>query len=386
MKRTGSAPAFLILLAVAGLDSAGYSVIGPVLPALAHRTGASPAVAGLVVAAFPLAMLLGFVPTGSVMNRLGGRSTLLVGLGITAAGTTGFVFAHSLVSYAISRAVMGVGSGGLWMGVALCTLERWPAEGYMRMSRVFAGYSVGALLGPALGSLGGTRSPFLAYLVLVVLAAMLVARLPSSPSRQAVRRDRQALSRPGFWVAAIGIGFSYLSLGVLDGALPLHLAEHLSQAEIAGAYAGVGLIVGVGAVIAGHLDFRVALAVGVVVVTCALEVVGVTNAVVAWLPSLAIVGLATGLTQTGSTGALLEAVPLERMVSAMVVFSQMSVVGYFLGPVVGGVLGETIGYRAIGLLPAGVAAMLATAAVLRRRASAPVPAARGAPGAEATGP
>ena len=46
---------------------------------------------------------------------------------------------------------MGVGSGGIWIGVTFDTLERWPGQEYLCMSRVFAAYSVGGLIGPALG-------------------------------------------------------------------------------------------------------------------------------------------------------------------------------------------------------------------------------------------
>ena len=54
---------------------------------------------------------------------------------------------------------MGLGSGALWMGVTFAALERSPGDEYAGMSRVLAAYSVGGLVGPALGALGGVRSP-----------------------------------------------------------------------------------------------------------------------------------------------------------------------------------------------------------------------------------
>lgn len=47
--------AYPVLLALGAVDAAGYSVIGPVLPALAARLDAGPAVMGALVSAFPLA-------------------------------------------------------------------------------------------------------------------------------------------------------------------------------------------------------------------------------------------------------------------------------------------------------------------------------------------
>ena len=367
--KEGTSPstrAFLILLGLGCLDSAGYSVIGPVLPALVAKTHASPVVAGVVVASLPFAMVLGFLPAGAVVRRLGSRKTLLAALAVVGAGSAGFVASDGLVGYAISRFVMGIGSGGLWIGIAFGTLERWPGQEYVRMSRVFAGYSIGALLGPALGSLGGVRKPFVAYLALVVIAGVLVAWSPSPGHVRTFQADRRELGRPRFWVAAVGITFAYIGIGLIDGALPLHFSQHLSQAEIGGVYAGVAILVGVGAIGAGHTSPRLAMSAGVVLLTVGTEVVGATSNLAAWFPLLAIMGLGIGFSQTGSTGALLDAVPTERIVSAMVVWSQMSVVGYLIAPIAGGAIGQTLGYRALGLVPGATAVVLAGVVVYAR--------------------
>ena len=47
------------------------------------------------------------------------------------------------------------------------------------MSRVFAAYAVGGLVGPALGALGGVHGPFLAYLVLLLVALPFVLLVAS---------------------------------------------------------------------------------------------------------------------------------------------------------------------------------------------------------------
>ena len=38
---------------------------------------------------------------------------------------------------------------------------------YLCLSRIFSAYAVGAMIGPALGAIGGIRAPFIAYLVLL---------------------------------------------------------------------------------------------------------------------------------------------------------------------------------------------------------------------------
>ena len=72
---------------------------------------------------------------------------------------------------------------------------------------------------------------------------------------------------------------------------------------------------------------------------------------------LAAVGI--GLGNTGSLGLLIEAVPVERIVTAMVVWSQVGIIGYLLGPLVGGLVAERMGFAFVGWCPpaAGLAAV-----------------------------
>ena len=87
------------------------------------------------------------------------------------------------------------------------------------MSRVFAAYSAGGLIGPALGAFGGIRGPFLAYLAMLLFAVPLVLFV-----KPAVRRDltgdRAVLRTRAFWIASGAILFASLALGVLEACCP----------------------------------------------------------------------------------------------------------------------------------------------------------------------
>jgi MFS family permease len=50
-------------------------------------------------------------------------------------------------------------------------------------------------------------------------------------------------------------------------------------------------------------------------------------------------------------------------VTAMVVWSQIGIVGYLLGPLLGGALAQTAGYEALGLIPAAAGGVLLTTAM-----------------------
>jgi MFS family permease len=355
--------AYPLLLALGVLDASGYSVIVPVAPAIADATGVGPATIGLLVASFPTGMVLGFALAGSVVGRRGARSLLVGSLAVVALGTLGFVLGHSLTIYFVARFLMGLGSGGIWIGVTFDTLERWPGQEYLCMSRIFAAYSVGGLIGPTLGAFGGIRGPFLAYLALLLAALPLVLLVGEPQVRREFDADRAVLRTRGFGVAAAAILFAVLALGVLEGVLPLHFAERLSQAQIGGLYVGASLIVAVSAAAAGGKRPRPLVFAAVLLAVAGTSLAGIATDVPLWLLALALAAVGIGIANTGSLGLLVEAVPVQRIVTAMVVWSQIGIVGYLLGPLAGGLVAESLGYAFIGTVSA--AAGLLVVALLR---------------------
>ena len=354
-----STAAYPLLLALGALDATGYSVIVPVAPAISDATGAGPATIGLLVASFPAGMVAGFALAGVVVRRHGPRILLVASIVLVVLGALGFVVGDSLAVYFPARALMGLGSGGIWIGVTFDTLDRWPGEEYVCMSRVFAAYAAGGLIGPALGAFGGVHGPFLAYLVLLLAALPLVLLVSAPTRRRSFTADRAALRTRPFWIASAAILFASLSLGVLEGVLPLHLAEELSQAQIGALYVGASLVVAVGATASGGARPRPLVLAAVLPAVAGITLAGLATEVPIWLLSVLLAALGIGLANTGSLGLLVDAVPVERIVSAMVVWSQIGIVGYMLGPLAGGAVADVAGYAAIGAVPAAAGAGLA---------------------------
>lgn len=260
--------------------------------------------------------------------------------------------------------LMGVGSGGIWIGVTFDTLERWPGQEYLCMSRVFAAYSVGGLIGPALGVFGGIHGPFLAYLALLVLAVPLVPVVGEPATRREFATDRAALRTRGFWVASAAILFAVLALGVLEGVLPLHFAERLSQAQIGALYVGASIVVAISASTAGGVRPRPLVFAAVLLAVAGISLAGRATQVPLWLFALLLAAVGIGLGNTGSLGLLVEAVPVERIVTTMVVWSQVGIIGSLLGPLAGGIVAGGLGYAFVGVVPA--TAGLAVAILLGR--------------------
>jgi len=365
----GTIAAYPLLLALGALDATGYSVIVPVAPAISDATGAGPATIGLLVASFPSGMVAGFALAGWAVRRYGARLLLTASLALVAVGAFGFVLGDSLAVYFPSRLLMGLGSGGIWIGVTFDTLERWPGQEYVCMSRIFAAYSVGGLMGPALGLFGGIRGPFLAYLVLLVVAVPLVLLVGEPAARRDFAADRDALRTRGFWVASAAILFAALALGVLEGVLPLHFAERLSQAQIAALYVGASLVVAMSASGSGGMRPRPLVFAAVVLAVAGISLAGVAADVPLWLVALLVAAIGIGLGNTGALGMLIDAVPVERIVTAMVVWSQVGIIGYLLGPLAGGIVAEGPGFAYVGLVPAAAGLTVVACVLFERRPS-----------------
>jgi MFS family permease len=351
------AAAYPLLLALGALDATGYSVIVPVAPAIADATGTGPATIGLLVASFPAGMVAGFAVAGWAVRRLGPRWLLIASLGLVAAGALGFVVGDSLGVYFAARMLMGLGSGGIWIGVTFDTLERWPGQEYVCMSRVFAAYSAGGLIGPALGAFGGIHGPFFAYLAMLLFAMPLVLFVKPAVHRD-FTGDGAVLRTRAFWIASGAILFASLALGVLEGVLPLHLAERVTQAQIGALYVGASLVVATSATASGGRPPRPLVIAAVVFSVAGIALAGIATDVPLWLLALLLAALGIGLGNTGSLGLLVEAVPVERILTAMVVWSQIGIIGYLLGPLTGGIVAEGAGYGYVWLVPATAALLV----------------------------
>lgn len=113
--------AYPILMILGALDAAGYSVIAPVTPSIARETGAGPALVGALVASFPMGIMVGSILAAQGVKRGHSTAVLLASLGLAALGSLAFVAGDSLEIYFVGRLVMGLGSGGVWIGAVVFT-------------------------------------------------------------------------------------------------------------------------------------------------------------------------------------------------------------------------------------------------------------------------
>lgn len=144
---------FSLALAV-WLGSLDQSIANTLLPAIAADLQHTPAESVVVIHAYQLAVVATLLPFAALGDRLGARRIFLSGVAIFNLAALGSAFAPSLEWLAVSRALQGIGAGGV-MSVNLALVRRiFPPDQLGRGTGLNAfivgmGYS----LGPTVASL-----------------------------------------------------------------------------------------------------------------------------------------------------------------------------------------------------------------------------------------
>lgn len=258
----------IVLMFTAFVDMVGLVMVLPLLPFYATEFGAGALTVGLLVSAFSIAQLLSAPYWGRLSDVRGRRPAILAGLLVSAVAYVIFAYAGSLVLLLLSRLVQGFGGGTIGVVQAYVADASEPHERAKALGWLSAATSLGAVVGPALGSIlvrfFGRSAPGLAAAGLCVGVAIFAwkylgearesltdsdthtAAHPAT-SRSAiarvVRNPRDAASRL-IWIYAIAIGAFYGTVPVL----PLLLADRLAVTETTIGYfimylGGMGLVV-----------------------------------------------------------------------------------------------------------------------------------------------
>jgi MFS family permease len=239
-----------VLFVTAFVDMVGLTMIVPLLPFYATDLGANATVVGLLVSAFSVAQLAVAPLWGRFSDRYGRRPAILAGLLLTAGAYLIFAYAGSVAVLLLSRLVQGLGGGTIGVVQAYVADASSPEERTKSLGWLSAVTSLGAVAGPAFGSLmisvGGRPAPGLAAAALAILVAGFAARFlgesrqlttsgshpPASTTlpRQAIARVLSHWHEPAsrlIWIYTIGIGAFYGTIQVS----PLLLTSRLGVNE-----------------------------------------------------------------------------------------------------------------------------------------------------------
>jgi len=241
------------------MGSAGFLVASTVTPIVGAQLSGRPAFAGVPTAFYWAGGALATLVWGRLMDPIGRRRTLSLGLlvGVVGASLASlFVVRHSFTGFIVGLALMGAANTALQLARFMAGEVHRMEERGRAISTVVLGGTVGAVLGPSLvapmsaiaASLGGPplAGPYAASAVFFSLGAVLVVLLlwpdPRDLAREvhqtsadapapAIRTVLEIVSEPGVRVAGLTMAIAQVVMVMLMVITSLHMSHHHHELE-----------------------------------------------------------------------------------------------------------------------------------------------------------
>jgi MFS family permease len=230
----------VVVGAVVFADTLLYAVLAPLLPELSHTLHLSKSSAGLLTAAYPIGTLLGSIPGGLLVIRIGPRLTVLAGLVLLALSSVAFGWLHPLAALDAARFVEGVGGACSWAGgLAWIVSSAPPTRRGVLIGQAIGAAVVGSLFGPVLGTVAsatGRPAAFTAFALLVGVLVGWTLTLPT-PGREetSIGGLVKALADPAVAIAAWLVVLPAMASGMINVLGPLRLHRMGAGAVVIGA-------------------------------------------------------------------------------------------------------------------------------------------------------
>jgi len=381
-----------VLSAVAFCVALGFGILAPAIPVFAKSFGVTATQASAVISVFAFMRLIGAVPAGWLVDRIGERSVLITGLTIVAVSSALAGFSTTFGQLLGFRGIGGLGSAMFTVSAMALLLRSVGPEQRGRAAGAFqGGFLLGGVAGPAVGGLVtgiSIRLPFFVYAatlgaaVVVVVTMMAHTHLrekdPTAPVltdpeeakgwRQLVHalRDRAYVT-----ALAVNLGNGFTSFGLRSAIVPLFVVYSLGLRP---SWTGYGLLAAavVQAVLllpAGRMaDTRgrkPALIIGTGATALGFVALALTGAIPAFLGAMAVLGVGAAFLSSAPAAVVGDITGGRRSGPIVATFQMMSDVGAVSGPIIAGLIVDSTGSYETGfLVGAGVIAVAFVLATL----------------------
>jgi MFS family permease len=369
----------------------GGGVAFPTLPTLGTVLGISSFVVGMILSVNRFTRLLMATPAGQVLDTIGTRRPMLVGLFVQGLVPFGYVLAldpgpvplSSAAVFFLARACWGIGSAFVFVGAfttvthVTTAANRGKWVGYMRGGQSL-GFPVGLILGGILTDLYGYSEAFAtagaAGLFAAVVAFVVLPNVEGSTTATTRLRDLPAVVRADARILGIGatnLSVRFLYAGILLSTVVLYTNEYdISLGSLAGT--GVSGIVMAVSVLAmsvttlfvGRLSDRLTSRTYTVIPALVLLAAGfallvVLPTVVGVVGGVAMIGVGVGGTGPPLMAYLGDIAPGEDVGKLGGVYNVFGDLGSTIGPLIALPLASTMGVGTEYLICAGLAVLTA---------------------------
>ena len=378
-------PEVAVLTAVAFSVALGFGIVAPAIPLFAKDFGVTNFAASAVISVFALVRFVSAPVAGRMVNRLGERVVLAVGIGIVGISSLLAGLSGSYAQLVVLRGVGGFGSAMFTVSSFALLLRVVAADQRGRATGTYqTGFLLGGIAGPAFGgplTAWSLRAPFFVYAVTLLVAGtvatVFLARTPLRAHEVAAgSADRAPTSlgtalRNAAYRAALVNNFAvgWGIVGVRSSLVPLFVVEGL---RLGASWTGAGLVVSalaqaVALVPAGRVvdvrGRRPYLRGGAVLALIAAVTMAVAGAAPLFLVAMALYGVGSALLGV-STSAVVGDVIGGRGGAPVAAFQMASDAGAFVGPLVAGALVDAASFEVAFLATAGVSLLAVVTAVV----------------------
>ncbi|CEG98196.1 MFS transporter [Propionibacterium freudenreichii] len=353
----------LVLGLIAFFVAVGFGVLVPVLPTFAASFGATDFLVGMVVSMFAATRLATSPFCGWILDKIGGRLTLAVGIFIVAASSWLMGEAGDFWWLLGWRAAGGIGSAMFTVSAMTLLLASVPPDMRGRATGFYqSGFLIGGMAGPALGGLLTRISlvaPFRFYAITLAIAGLIGLTMLSSATTHADRPAharatprplRQVLADTRFQAACVAnFAQGWNSMGVRNSLIPLVIVATLGLTPT-----WTGIVFAVSAVVQvivlhpiGHfvdtVGRRPALLAGGVVMAASIAAVPLSGSIWIVMALMCVYAVGAAAMSTAPAASVGDATGGVHGGTPVAIFSMSSDVGAIIGPLAAGAISDVAG-------------------------------------------
>jgi ACS family hexuronate transporter-like MFS transporter len=236
--------ASLTMMFCSWLSYVDRQILAVLSPMILAETSMNAQTYSTVVSAFSITYMLGNPVWGSLLDRIGLRTGMMVAVGIWSLASASHAGMTGFAGFALARAVLGFGEGATFPGGLRTAMDSLPPHRQSRgMALAYSGGSLGAILTPLMvvpiAVAYGWRAVFLLTGLLGVVWIGVWFRVARPPFLPAVAHRTAKVIWPNlaerrFWALVASYGLGASAIGPILYLAPLYLNRvlGLSQAEL----------------------------------------------------------------------------------------------------------------------------------------------------------